>query len=111
MYIIQKLGIPDLFITFTCNPEWPEIRNQLQPNQPPTERPDLCCKVFKAKLGEFLELIDKGIFGKKRYLLGVIEFQKRGYPHAHLLLGLEEKYKPGFDPVLIDQLISCDSEP
>ena len=27
MAIVSALGKPDLFITFTCNPKWPEIQS------------------------------------------------------------------------------------
>ncbi|CAF4254422.1 unnamed protein product [Rotaria sp. Silwood2] len=33
MTIVQKYGKPDLFITFTCNPTWREIEEQLFPDQ------------------------------------------------------------------------------
>ena len=29
MTIVAKYGKPDLFITITCNPAWPEITNNL----------------------------------------------------------------------------------
>ncbi|GBP40792.1 hypothetical protein EVAR_87053_1 [Eumeta japonica] len=29
MTYVRKFGRPDLFITFTCNPEWPEIKRSL----------------------------------------------------------------------------------
>ncbi|GBP93841.1 ATP-dependent DNA helicase PIF6 [Eumeta japonica] len=29
MTYVRKFGRPDLFITFTCNPEWPEIKRKL----------------------------------------------------------------------------------
>jgi hypothetical protein len=28
MAIVRKLGKADLFVTFTCNPKWPEIKDQ-----------------------------------------------------------------------------------
>jgi hypothetical protein len=31
MSIVRKNGKPDLFITMTCNPEWPEIKENLKP--------------------------------------------------------------------------------
>ena len=31
MAIVRKKGKPDLFITFTCNPKWPEIAEGLLP--------------------------------------------------------------------------------
>ena len=32
MAIVRDLGTPDLFITFTCNENWPEIRENLKPD-------------------------------------------------------------------------------
>jgi hypothetical protein len=31
----------DVFIIFTCNPQWPEIKRTLLPGQEPQDRPDL----------------------------------------------------------------------
>jgi hypothetical protein len=39
MRIVAKLGKPDLFITFTCNPQWPEIRDELLQGQRPLTVP------------------------------------------------------------------------
>ena len=39
--IVARYGKPDLFITMTCNPNWPEIKNQLKPEQKPQDWPDL----------------------------------------------------------------------
>ena len=33
MAMVLKLGKPDIFLTFTCNPKWPEIVNNLYPGQ------------------------------------------------------------------------------
>src|SRR5207302_1546724 len=64
MTIVRKFGRPDLFITFTCNPNWPEIKAQLQPYQDATARPDIVSRVFQLKLEEFMRLIKKEkIFG------------------------------------------------
>ncbi|XP_019431360.1 PREDICTED: uncharacterized protein LOC109338549, partial [Lupinus angustifolius] len=59
------VGFPDLFITFTCNPNWPEIKRLLGPlNLKPQDRPDILARVFKIKFDELL--IDL----KKRHVLG-----------------------------------------
>jgi len=50
MSIVRTYGKPDLFITFTCNPAWPEIQAELLPHQKPNDRPDLIARVFKQKL-------------------------------------------------------------
>lgn len=51
MAIVRAFGKPDLFITFTCNPNWPEITSALKPGQTPNDRPDLTIRVFKMKVG------------------------------------------------------------
>ncbi|XP_047137902.2 uncharacterized protein LOC124814343 [Hydra vulgaris] len=87
MAVIKKYGKPDLFITFTCNPKWREIVENLNPGQTANDRPDLVCRVFKMKLKFFLEDIFKhGVLGKVVSHVQVIEFQKRGLPHVHILL-------------------------
>lgn len=37
---VRKHGKPDLFITFTCNPHWKEIREAIL-NLQPNDRPDI----------------------------------------------------------------------
>ncbi len=49
MAIIQRLKKPDLFVTFTCNPKWDEITNNLFKNQTAYDRPDIVAGVFKLK--------------------------------------------------------------
>ncbi|XP_019435271.1 PREDICTED: uncharacterized protein LOC109341753 [Lupinus angustifolius] len=67
MAICSYVGFPDLFITFTCNPNWPEIKRLLGPlNLKPQDRPDILARVFKIKFDELL--IDL----KKRHVLGKV---------------------------------------
>ena len=94
MAIVGKFGKPDLFVTFTCNPNWPEIQNHLLPGQTAWDRPDLVCRVFKMKMDEFLnDLTKKMVFGKVKAGVWVVEFQKRGLPHCHCLLIMENEFK------------------
>ena len=94
MSLVAKFGKPDLFITFTANPKWPEITSNLLPNQPYTDRPDICCRVFDVKLKEFLDdLTKKHVLGRVQAYCAVVEFQKRGLPHAHILLFLHPNDK------------------
>src|SRR5436853_3051838 len=82
MAIVREFGKPDLFITVTCNPTWPEITNELLPNQKSSDRPDLVARVFKLKLKSITEdLFKKAVLGKVKAHVCVIEFQKRGLPH------------------------------
>ncbi len=107
MSIVAKFGKPDEFITFTCNPNWTEITENLFEHQSPSDRPDLISRVFRAKQAEFLDdLIKKGVKGKVKAYMWVIEFQKRGLPHCHLLLCYEDDDKIR-TPEQLDQSISA----
>ena len=95
MAIVRCRGKPDLFITMTCNPLWPEISAELLPGQTAQDRPDLIARVFKLKLNVFLNDLTKDmVFGRVVGFIYVIEFQKRGLPHVHILLILEQTQKP-----------------
>lgn len=63
--MVRKFGKPDLFITFTCNPTWPEITDNLLPNQTASDRPDLVDRVFKLKLEALLkDIVVYGVLGE-----------------------------------------------
>ncbi|KAH7816884.1 putative Helitron helicase-like domain at N-terminus [Monocercomonoides exilis] len=93
MSIVSKYGKPDIFMTFTCNPKWSEIiENIASPHIYQADRPDLIARVFKLKLDELMRDIKKGIpFGTLKAYVYKIEFQKRGLPHCHLLLTLNDQ--------------------
>ena len=46
MSIVRKYGMPELFITFTCNPQWEEITSELLLDQKASDRPHLIVKVY-----------------------------------------------------------------
>ena len=50
MTYVRKYGHPDLFITTTTNPNWPEIKDSLLPGQDPHDRPDIVARVFRLKV-------------------------------------------------------------
>ncbi|XP_058783368.1 uncharacterized protein LOC131658046 [Vicia villosa] len=109
MAICSKVGFPDFFITFTCNPNWPEIQRVLGPlHLKPQDRPDIISRVFKIKFDQLLtDLTKKGVLGKVLAYMYTIEFQKRGLPHAHILIFLHPSNKyPG--PEDIDKIISAE---
>lgn len=94
MSIFGKYGPPDLFITFTANPNWHEIKTNLRSFEQACHRPDLVSRVFRLKLKALLEDITVNhIFGQCIAFVYTIEFQKRGLPHAHLLVVLDEESK------------------
>ena len=81
-------GTPTFFITMTCNSNWPEIQSQLRPGQDFTDIPVVVVRVFKCKLTLLLQTL-KTMFpnaGRVLYCIHSIEFQKRGLPHAHILI-------------------------
>ncbi|CAN6985847.1 unnamed protein product, partial [Brassica oleracea var. botrytis] len=91
MAICKVYGNPDLFITMTANPNWREIREHLEKygGDSPNDRPYIECRVFKMKLDQLLKDFKNGTFFKTyTAALHRIEFQKRGLPHAHILLWL-----------------------
>ena len=89
MAIVRAFGKPDFFVTMTCNPTWPEIQQNLFHGQHSSDRPDLVARVFQLKLSSLMkDLIEKGVFGRVKAYIYVIEFRKRGLPHAHILMML-----------------------
>ncbi|CAB3235853.1 unnamed protein product [Arctia plantaginis] len=105
MTYVRKFGRPDLFITFTCNSEWPEIKIELLPDQNSYDRHDLVSRVFHLKLKKMIDLLTKkNIFGPSKAFVYSVEWQKRGLPHAHILLWLANKVQPDS----IDAIISAE---
>ncbi|GFT78626.1 ATP-dependent DNA helicase [Trichonephila clavipes] len=56
---VRNYGRPDLFITMTCNPAWPEITRELIPGQNSTDKHDLTAREFKVKVQKFVALLTK----------------------------------------------------
>lgn len=108
MALVQKFGKPNIFLTMACNPMWKEIQEFLQYGEDPNDRPDLLSRVFRAKV-EILknELINKKIFGEVAACVYAIEYQKRGFPHAHFLLILKPQFKP-LNPEAFDKIVSAE---
>ncbi|UYV67116.1 hypothetical protein LAZ67_4003936 [Cordylochernes scorpioides] len=108
MAIVRKFGRPDLFVTFTCNPRWTDIVENLLPNQNPSDRPDLVARVFNLKLQQLLRaIVSQHVLGVVIARVHVVEFQKRGLPHAHMLFMLREEDKPR-DRDAIDRLVCAE---
>ncbi|KAL8152839.1 hypothetical protein V2J09_010599 [Rumex salicifolius] len=82
-----------LFITFTCNTKFLEERGLK-----PEDRLHIVCRVFKLKLNDMVKYIKK----KK-----ISAEMKRGLPHAHILIFLDEKAKT-FNAADIDNIISAE---
>ncbi|XP_076931739.1 uncharacterized protein LOC143596995 [Bidens hawaiensis] len=95
MSLCKWFGYPDIFITFTCNPNWPEIKRFLKDtNLRAEERPNISCRIFKMKLDSLIkDLKDKQPLGKVQAVFYTVEYQKRGLPHAHICIFLHPDSK------------------
>ncbi|XP_010686097.3 uncharacterized protein LOC104900381 [Beta vulgaris subsp. vulgaris] len=106
--LVQRYGKPDLFITMTCNPNWPEIKACLAPGELAQHRPDIVARVFRAKLLKLKKMLfEDSVLGEVAAYTYVVEFQKRGLPHAHLLLIMKPSYKIK-EPDAFDKFISAE---
>ncbi|XP_034945195.1 uncharacterized protein [Chelonus insularis] len=106
--IVRKFGKPDIFVTMTCNPNWLEIKENLFSKQTAADRPDIVTRVFNIKKNALIDMIVKERhFGEVLAYVYVIEFQKRGLPHMHMLITLAEKYKIT-TPQMVDKYICAE---
>ena len=119
MAICRHFRKPDLFLTMTANPNWPEIQEQLLSEVPPppgarhrqrkqkaSDRPDIVARVFEMKKNQLLKEIKEGLFGRVPAMVHTIEFQKRGLPHMHLLIFFNEEDKIR-DAAHVDRIVSA----
>jgi hypothetical protein len=116
MALVRKHGKPDLFITVTSNPKWPEVLAELLPGQTASDRPDIVERVFKLKLEALMkDLVQRRVFGRVIADVHVVEWQKRGLPHAHILLILAPEDKPtgpeDFDRMVCAELPDKETHP
>lgn len=108
MSIFSKYGAPDLFVTVTANPHWKEIKSNLKAGENVCDRPDLVARVFKIKLKSIMnDITHQGVFGQATAYVYSIEFQKRGLPHAHILVTLRDEDK-FITPEQIDKFVSAE---
>uniref|UniRef100_A0A914H4I5 ATP-dependent DNA helicase n=1 Tax=Globodera rostochiensis TaxID=31243 RepID=A0A914H4I5_GLORO len=95
MTICREIGKPDLLITFTMDPDCPELQ-QLLPLGPDGkrhqwyDRPDIVCRLFIDKRDELLDdLTKRMVLGSVIAWFFALEFQMRGLPHIHICLTLD----------------------
>nr|KAJ0209786.1 hypothetical protein LSAT_V11C400186900 [Lactuca sativa] len=91
MSLCKWFGYPDFFITFTCNPKWPEVKRFLHNTSlHPEDRPDIL-------------------------LVYTIEFQKRGLPHSHICLFMHADSKRPtveyIDPIISAEIPNINEDP
>lgn len=97
MTYVCNYGRPDLFITFTCNPNWAEIKEELFIGQQPTGRLDISARVLKQKLSKYTDAIIKShIYEEIRCECIPYSGKKKRpsiYPHTHILIWLKDKLR------------------
>ena len=137
MAISRAFSKPDIFVTMTANPNWPEIQSQLLWEVPPgaganhqrrqqhaSDRPDIVARVFELKKDAYLKDIQNGLFGRVVRIVYTTEFQKCGLSHMHALIFLHPDDKildanqvdnivsaqlpdPNTDPLLFETITNC----
>ena len=91
MAIVRRYDKPQFLITMIANGNWNEIKQQLEKGQSYADRPDIVARVFEQKKKALIKDFKPEILGKFVSIVGVVEFQKRGLPHIHIILITENK--------------------
>nr|GEW93979.1 DNA helicase [Tanacetum cinerariifolium] len=89
---------------------WPEISEYMEdyPGLTSADRADVVDRVFEMKIHQFINFIrDAQPFGKIIAVLYTVEFQKRGLPHCHTLIWIDESMRVQRDQD-IDAYISAE---
>ncbi|KAG3079152.1 hypothetical protein PI125_g20787 [Phytophthora idaei] len=107
MTIVREYEKPDAFITMTCSPTWEEIVEKIPDGQTAQDHPDNVARVWQLNLGTELNDLDEGVLGRVRARIYLVESQKRGLPHAHILIILAEEDKPRTRQI-IDKMVSAE---
>ncbi|KAK4702244.1 ATP-dependent DNA helicase PIF1, partial [Phenoliferia sp. Uapishka_3] len=84
--LARKFGRGHFLITLTCNPDWPELQEMLRsPSRNANLDPVVTNRIFHERLKAAVAWIKKHL-GKMAYMVRVVEFHKRGLPHAHIII-------------------------
>jgi hypothetical protein len=109
MAVVRAIDAPHIFTTFTTNPHWAEIEEEMQ-RIGATSALDIMPfvqRIFELKFHAYIDFIVKsGVYGRVRSIKWVIEDQKRGLPHGHILITLHEDSIPR-SAEDVDKLISA----
>ncbi|KAL6421224.1 hypothetical protein ACFW04_013648 [Cataglyphis niger] len=81
-----------------CTETYQDLRDYMQTMannlNGPSDRLDICARVFNIKKDYLIDLIVKQkFFGEIAAFVYIIEFQKRGLPHVHILITLKYNFK------------------
>jgi hypothetical protein len=77
MTICSENGPVDLLLTYTLNPDCPEMHEMLQPGQKWQDRPDVVARLFIDKLEELIkDVTERHVLGPVKAWFNVVEHQK-----------------------------------
>jgi hypothetical protein len=108
MYLITHFSKSNLFMTFITNPRWEEVTAALFTDQTVADKPNIIAKVFRAKLKNLIDQIrNSEIFGNVPALIYTVKYQKKGLPHAHIIIFLTGGHAFS-EPETIDNLIRAE---
>ena len=116
--IMRQFGSPSFFITFTANPRWREVQELSWDGMSGQQRHDVIVRVYKLKLDAMLREIkgitvqgtrlkSGGVFGDCIGDVYTIEYQKRGLPHAHILVFMRDNDRP-LTPESVDESVCAE---
>ena len=106
MALPRRFGKPDLFITMTANRNWDEINAVIPAGADWEHHPDIVARVFMLKVEALIDDIrQRHIFGPVAAFVWRVEWQKRGMPHLHLLVILQQHIMTTAD---IDSVVSAE---
>jgi len=106
MTLPAKYGGIDYFLTFTTNPNWPEISANASISHG-MNSPDLYCRVFYIKMKALLvDIIQHGVLGVVVAYAWSVEFQQRGLPHLHAIFIMRPEDKP-HSPEIVDRVVAA----
>jgi hypothetical protein len=92
MVNVWHFGKLSIFITFTANPNMPEVQDLLREDShglTAADHSDLVARVYHLKMEAFFQDLRKHhIFSRWMGHCNRIEYLNRGLPHSHLLLFL-----------------------
>jgi hypothetical protein len=98
--------LPDLFITVTFNPEWPELARMMPAHSSVHDHPDVVARVFWIRFSRIMkDIVAHKVFGEVLSYCYRIEWQMRGFPHAHVLLILRQRIATAAD---VDRFVSAE---
>ncbi|OAV90340.1 hypothetical protein PTTG_28369 [Puccinia triticina 1-1 BBBD Race 1] len=108
MALCRKFGPPSYFITMTANPNLQEILDETPLGEKSFDHPTVVARVFYLKMKELIsQLVKLERFGRVVAYVWTVEFQKRGLPHLHLMVTVDENDVPSL-PEDIDNMISAE---